>query len=239
MPPKALRFQIEAPRSLANLVAQRLREAIVGGEFGLGEMIAEETLAESFGVSRTPVREALNQLQRLGLVVVRPQRGTYVFEPQEADIAAICEFRCVVEPRAAELAHRHAFAPALAALEQAIEEMRLAMETRDAVRYGRADTKLHETFFEHCGNVYLQTAYDTAAAKIAVLRTHLSAPADVLDVMGMKQHQGLVKFFRDGDFVSFDRLMCQHVTGSRDNYVAGLLARGLVEIGPVDGLKVT
>ena len=93
-------FKIETPKSLAIQVGQRLREAIIDGQFALGEMIPEETLAATFGVSRTPVREALNQLQSLGLVIVRPQRGSYVFKASEADVAALCQFRCVIEPRA-------------------------------------------------------------------------------------------------------------------------------------------
>jgi DNA-binding GntR family transcriptional regulator len=225
MPSKATRFKIDAPVSLANRVAMRLREAIVAGEFALGELISEETLAESFGVSRTPVREALNQLQRLGLVVVRPQRGTYVFEPQESDIAAICEFRSIVEPRAAVLAKQYAPEATVRTLEESLEEMRAAMLARDAVRYGRADTRLHEAFFDNCGNAYLQTAYETAAAKIAALRTHLSAPADVLHPIGLQQHQALLDFFLADDFVGFEKLMRLHVTGTRDNYVNSLLAR--------------
>ena len=219
------RFKIDTPKSLAAIVAQRLREAIIDGEFGLGAMIPEESLAESFGVSRTPVREALNQLQLQGLVVIRPQRGSYVFEPSEADIAALCEFRCVVEPRAAELAHGHDRDATLVSLQSAIDEMEAARSARDPVRYGRADTKLHESFFEHCGNPYLQAAYATAATKIATLRTHLSAPADVLHPRGFEQHSGLLELFRAGDFKAFEALMRNHVTGTRDNYVNSLKGR--------------
>jgi DNA-binding GntR family transcriptional regulator len=219
------RLKIEAPKSLATLVAQRLREAIIDGEFALGEMIPEETLAASFGVSRTPVREALNQLQLAGLVVIRPQRGSYVFEPTEADIAAICEFRCLLEPRAAELAYRHARAATAAALQAAISEMEEARAARDAVRYGRADTRLHEAFFEHCGNPYMQAAYATAATKIATLRTHLSAPADVLRAAGFEQHSKLLALFRAGEFAEFETLMRTHVTGTRNSYVASLKSR--------------
>lgn len=219
------RLKIEAPKSLATLVAQRLREAIIDGEFALGEMIPEETLAASFGVSRTPVREALNQLQLAGLVVIRPQRGSYVFEPTEADIAAICEFRCLLEPRAAELAYRHAREATAAALQAAISEMEEARAARDAVRYGRADTRLHEAFFEHCGNPYMQAAYATAATKIATLRTHLSAPADVLRAAGFEQHSKLLALFRAGEFAEFETLMRTHVTGTRNSYVASLKSR--------------
>lgn len=215
-------FKLAAHQSLATRVAQRLRSAIVDGEFKLGEMIPEETLASSFGVSRTPVREALGQLQLQGLVVIRPQRGSYVFEPTEEDISAISEFRCVVEPRAAELAYAHNKDATIDSLKAAIQEMALARKSRDSVRYGRADTQLHESFFQHCGNAYLQEAYATAATKIATLRTHLSAPADVLHPRGFEQHSDLLSFFSDGNFTKFERLMKTHVMGTRDNYVRSL-----------------
>jgi DNA-binding GntR family transcriptional regulator len=220
------RFKIDTPKSLASRVAARLREAIIDGEFALGAMIPEESLAIQFGVSRTPVREALNQLQLQGLVIVKPQRGSYVFEPSEQDIAAICEFRCVVEPSAAELAWQHDRAATVVALRSAIDEMEVARTTRDAVRYGRADTRLHEALFDHCGNPYMQDAYATAATKIATLRTHLSAPADVLHTRGFEQHARLLALFEAGDFVAFRALMQTHVTGTRDSYVNSLKARG-------------
>lgn len=216
-------LRLETPsQSLASRVAQRLRGAIIDGEFKLGEMIPEETLASGFGVSRTPVREALNQLQLLGLVVIRPQRGSYVFEPSEDDISDICEFRCVVEPKAAELAYAHDREATILALQHAIEEMALAMRERDSVRYGRADTQLHEAFFQHCGNPYLQVAYANAAAKIATLRTHLSAPADVLRPQGFDQHSALLRYFSEGNFEAFEKLMTVHVTDTRDNYLRTL-----------------
>lgn len=220
-------FKIEPPKSLATQVAQRLREAIIDGQFALGEMIPEETLALSFGVSRTPVREALNQLQSLGLVTVKPQRGSYVFEASEADVAALCEFRCVMEPRAAELAYAFDRRATIAALEHAIADMTGARRQKDPVRYSRADTRLHEAFVQHCGNPYMQTAYATAGARIAALRTHLSAPADVLRPLGIDQHKQMLELFSAGDFRAFDALMREHVNGTRASYVASLKARSL------------
>jgi DNA-binding GntR family transcriptional regulator len=218
-------FKIETPKSLGTIVAQRLRDAIVDGEFALGAMIPEETLAASFGVSRTPVREALNQLQLMGLVNVRPQRGSYVFEASEEDVAALCEFRCVIEPRAAELAWRHDREATIAAVSAAIADMSAARKQKDAVRYSRADTKLHEAFVNHCGNAYVQAAYATAGARIAALRTHLSAPADVLHPSGFEQHKRLLELFRAGDFKAFEALMREHAIGTRKSYVANLKAR--------------
>ncbi len=229
MPPASTitNFKLDAPKSLAARVAQRLREAIVDGEFALGAMIPEETLAASFGVSRTPVREALNQLQLLGLVTVRPQRGSYVFEASERDVAALCEFRCLLEPRAAGLAWHHDRSATIDAVGSAIAEMAAARKQKDAVRYSRADTKLHEAFVDHCGNGYVQAAYATAGARIAALRTHLSAPADVLRPAGYEQHKRMLELFKEGNLRAFEVLMREHVTGTRDAYVANLKARTL------------
>lgn len=227
----AINFKIETPKSLAAIVADRLREAIIDGQFPLGAMIPEESLAASFGVSRTPVREALNQLQSLGLVTVRPQRGSYVFSPDESDVAALCEFRCVMEPRAAELARRHDRAATVAALKAAIADMEAACAQTDAVRYSRADTRLHEAFVDNCGNPYIQVAYATAGAKIAALRTHLSAPGDVLHPRGLEQHKRLLALFDAGDFLAFEALMREHVIGTRDSYVTRLKARSRVAEG--------
>lgn len=221
-----INFKIETPKSLAAIVAARLREAIIDGQFKLGAMIPEESLAASFGVSRTPVREALNQLQSLGLVTVRPQRGSYVFSPDESDVAALCEFRCVMEPRAAELARRHDRKATVAALKAAIADMEIACGQTDAVRYSRADTRLHEAFVTHCGNLYIQVAYATAGAKIAALRTHLSAPGDVLHPRGLEQHKLLLALFDAGDLPAFEALMREHVSGTRDSYLSRLKAMG-------------
>lgn len=224
-------LKIETPKSLAAMVAQRLREAIIDGEFALGAMIPEEVLATSFGVSRTPVREALNTLQGQGLVQVRPQRGSYVFEPSAADVDALCEFRCVIEPRAAALAWQHAREATADAVAQAVADMTTARKAKDAVRYSRADTRLHEAFVQHCGNPYMQAAYALAGARIATLRTHLSAPADVLHPRGLEQHKRLLELFRAGDFAAFETLMREHVLGTRDSYQAALRSRAVAPAG--------
>src|SRR5215471_16172183 len=120
-------LKLDPPRSLAQRVMLRLRQGIIDGEFALGAPISEETVAQSFGVSRTPVREALNQLQAQGLVVIRPQVGSFVFTPSAADISALCTFRIIIEPRAAELAYRRDRAATVAAMEAAVADMKEAL----------------------------------------------------------------------------------------------------------------
>jgi len=218
-------FQLQPAKSLATQIASRLRQAIIDGELALGSQIPEESLAQSFGVSRTPVREALNQLQLQGLVNVKPQVGSFVFYPSVEDVTGLCQFRCVIEPKAAELAYHHDKIATVGAIETAIAGMESALKLRDTVAYGRADTSLHEAMFAHCGNVYLQESYRLAAGKIAALRTNLSSPIDVRNPDSFAEHRKFLKLFLKGDFEAFEALTVVHVKGSGDAYVRALQAR--------------
>ena len=82
-------------------VSEELREAILSGEFGPGERLRTASLAKRFGSSRTPVREALVQLEGEGLVDIEPRRGALVRSFASADLIDLYEVRVLLEPAAA------------------------------------------------------------------------------------------------------------------------------------------
>jgi DNA-binding GntR family transcriptional regulator len=218
-----LSLKLQPTKSLAQKAVARLRQAIIEGELPLGAFIAEEMLAQSFGVSRTPVREALNQLQLQGLVVVKPQVGSFVFSPDAEDIATICQFRIIIEPKAAELAYHRDRNSVVTEIEAAIAGMEQALKAKDNVAYGRADTALHEAFFNHCGNRYLQESYRLVAGRVAALRTNLSSPIDVQTPRSFEEHRAILAFFQAGDFPGFTSLMTAHIANSGQTYARALL----------------
>jgi DNA-binding GntR family transcriptional regulator len=215
-------FKLDAPKSLSQRVLLRLRQAIIDGEFALGAPISEEMVAQSFGVSRTPVREALNQLQAQGLVVIKPQVGSFVFTPSAADISALCAFRIIIEPRAAELAYRHDRAATIAAMEEAIAIMKEALSGKDNVAYGRGDSALHDAFFAHCNNHYLVESYQLVSGRVAALRTTLSSPIDVRTPASFDEHRRLLRWFERGDLAAFETLLTQHIGNSGKTYARSL-----------------
>jgi len=215
-------FKLDAPKSLSQRVLLRLRQAIIDGEFALGAAISEEMVAQSFGVSRTPVREALGQLQSQGLVVIKPQVGSYVFTPDAADIAALCSFRIIIEPRAAELAYRRDRAATVAAMEAAVADMKQSLTDKDNVAYGRADTALHEAFFAHCGNRYLVESYQLVSGRVAALRTNFSSPIDVRTPASFDEHRRLLRWFERGDLAAFETLLTSHISNSGKTYARAL-----------------
>lgn len=215
-------LRLEQPPSLASMVADRLRTAIVDGEFSLGENISEERLCAAFGVSRSPVRDALNALQFTGLVEVRSKRGSFVFSPSEADIAMLCDYRFMMEREAALMAVRVARDAVAAELDDAIEAMNAAEANGDRRAYGHADTAYHSVFFDHCGNDLVRQAHRLAEARLATLRTLLTAPFDDRRRSGLDQHRQMADQLMSGDQAGFIDTLKQHADWS--NRVSGAIS---------------
>lgn len=214
-------MRLTTPKSLTEMVIERLEQAIVDGEFGLGESVSEEMLAKSFGVSRTPVRDALTYLQRTGLVAVLPKRGSFVFAPTAEDAAALCEYRTLLESDALRLCHIRARVETEAAMRAAITAME-TVKVADAVAYGRADTAFHQAFFDHCGNAYLADAYRLASGKVAALRTHLTATVIDRRNTSLDEHKAMAEKFAAGDLDGLMALLSVHIDRTRLVYVEAL-----------------
>ena len=220
-------IRIDRPRSLATAVAERLRQAIIDAELSLGAELSEVGLATKMGVSRTPVREALSLLQLQGMVTIVPQKGSYVFLPTEQDIVELCEYRIVIESRAASFAMARQRDATLAQLQEAMAAMERTRAARDPVAYSRADTLFHEAFIRNCRHRYLQEGYALAAGPIATLRTHLSVPLAGVQDRSYAQHRQMLDAFATGDIMALDSVLTAHILGTRESYVLAL-QQGLV-----------
>ncbi len=210
---------IERPRSMAGEVVRRLRDAIVSGDLRLGQELSERQLAESLGVSKTPVREALAQLRLEGLVRIYPQRGVTVFTLSANEIRDICELRQALE--AAALAHALERNPERLreGLARVVEAMKAARRDGDARAYLDADTAYHQVFFEACGNRYLEETYRLHVGKIAALRTHL-AHKPMHTQKSFEEHLEMLDLLRSGDVSSALAVLDRHIDRTKSTYAA-------------------
>jgi DNA-binding GntR family transcriptional regulator len=134
-----------AAGSLPDLVALRLREAILAGAIPAEALLRQEDVAQRFGVSRPPVREALRQLEAEGLVVSRPRRGYVVAGLDPADVAEIFDIRGALEAQAATHAAQRRTDADLAAMEAlcaAMEALTLD-EPEDGLRFADLNRDFH------------------------------------------------------------------------------------------------
>lgn len=140
----------------AQRVRDALENAIVDGRHRPGDRLDPTRIEEEFGCSRTPVREALQALQRSGLVQIRPKQGTYVTELGLPELAERFEVMAELEGMAARLCARRIEADGLAGLDAALRECEEHVASGDADEYYYANARFHGIVYDSCGNDYLR-----------------------------------------------------------------------------------
>src|SRR5690606_10740742 len=139
----------------------------------LGTRISDKDLAARFGVSRTPVREALVLLESEGLVVIKPQSGTFVFDRSPDDIRQIRTARRIIETSAPKLALEKASSVAPAQLGLLIGRASVALDDGDFQRCDELDGEFHETIVGTSGIGYLIKAYAGISDRLRALRQRM------------------------------------------------------------------
>ncbi|MFT3953977.1 MAG: GntR family transcriptional regulator [Piscinibacter sp.] len=207
-------LRLERPQLLTDLVVERIRAAIVNGEFGLGSQMSEAQLAQQLGVSKTPVREALLRLKSEGLVEIHPQRGSFVFQLTPEQVAQLCHYRAMVETAAL----REAFAANPSGLAQqmarCVAEMRPAEKAKDLKALARIDMDFHGQFLAFCPNAYLKSGYDVIRSQLTALR-HRSPIANAVS-----SHKVLLDAVAAGDIDGACALLVEHVLENEPRYRA-------------------
>lgn len=208
---------IERPPSLVDAVAAQLRDLIVSGELALGQALSERNLAAAFGVSKTPVREALAQLKTEGLVLIAAQRGATVFTLSGREVADICEWRQTLETVALKLAFERDRERLIEGLAKVVDRMHAARDKDQTKDYLAEDTAYHNVFFKCCGNRLFVETYDLMQAKIAALRTHLSVKPSHTD-KSYAEHIELLGHLKKGDIDAAIACLNVHIDRTRTTY---------------------
>jgi DNA-binding GntR family transcriptional regulator len=215
-------------KGLVATITDKIRAAIVDAEFQFGESLSEDNLAGAFDVSRTPVREALNQLQLEGLVRIIPKSGTYVFTPTVEEIVELCEYRAVLEEQAVRLIAKEQLAGAATGLREQVAAMKTAIAADDMRAYGRADTAYHLVFFRHCGNRYLRNGYELILGRVSSLRTHLAISTEGEPERSFQDHGEMIDLLARDSRSALAKMLKAHVLRTKDNYISAFELLGEV-----------
>ena len=156
-------------RSRADLVYDALRDAIWEGRVARGARVREEEIARSLGVSRTPVREALQRLQQRGLLMNRLGRGLVVAELGKREVIELYAMREILEGSAARFAAQHAAKPEIDMLYGLQRE--LAEAPDDALRLVKLNRRFHQAIYDAAHNQYLTQTLDTLHDAMALLHS--------------------------------------------------------------------
>jgi DNA-binding GntR family transcriptional regulator len=186
--------QLELPStaaSLADAVAQAVRDGVTAGELVPGTTYSVYQLAELLGVSRSPVREGLLRLAEAGLVSIIRNRGFEVVLPRAHDIGEIMEIRLALEPRAAARAAEHGTDEQLAEVRDALAVMGTAAARGDETVFWPADRALHDRLLRAAGNARAATIVEQLRATTALLGPPTTASGRTLTEI-LAEHEPVV-----------------------------------------------
>ncbi|MFJ9543454.1 GntR family transcriptional regulator [Streptomyces sp. NPDC101225] len=202
-----------AELSLAERAYRAVRDRLVMLEIRPGAPINEDQLAQSLGVGRTPLREALKRLQSERLITTYPRRGTFATEVNITDLAHISEVRQELEPLAAARAARRATAADRAALTSLRQQLESASALRDdATELLHLDLQVHRSIYAATHNPYLDDTlvrYDNLATRIWCL--FIDRLPDMAGHIG--EHGPLIEAIVGGDADRAADLARGHVEG--------------------------
>jgi DNA-binding GntR family transcriptional regulator len=195
------------PKQLWEEVLAILQQEILDGALAPGTRLIEAELAERFGTSRGPIREALRELERMGLVTDRPRQGVIVSTPSETDLDEIFAFREAIEQVAAKVAMERAEASDIGRLASVLDAMDAAFASGDKAGGLALDLEFHREIFLLSGNRRMLRAHDELASTVLLAATRTQAirmdvfqpPAyhrNILAALAARDGRGLTKALR-------------------------------------------
>lgn len=211
-------MEIQKALPLYQQIYRILRKQILSGELVSGESLLESHVAQKLSVSRTPVREALRQLEREGLVV-GDAANRVVASPTREEFVNLYTCRGALEDVVAERSALFATEEEIQAMSGAVDEALKKIGEEDHEGVLEANTRFHDRMVESSRMPQLQTLMDTIRAQILVARRHVLSDSAAAERAICEEHSELLEAIRERDAERAKILMASHMEGD--------VARGL------------
>lgn len=214
--------------SLSGRVFQTMKQAILTGEYENGAELREAVIGEKLGVSRTPVREALHQLEQEGLVEIYPNRGAYVRGITPKDVEDVYRIRARLEGLCAEMAVDAISKEQLNRLEETLYLSRFYEAKNDMEHLVAMDSQFHEILFESCGSRILEHQLKEYHQYVQKARLH-SLQRQERAKKSTGEHEEIYRAIKSGDVLLADQLATRHILNAMENIRQGYQSRNMEE----------
>lgn len=204
-----------APTALYQEVAERLRQRIFAHELTPGTWIDEQKLAEQYGISRTPLREALKVLASEGLVELKPRRGCYVTEISRQDLDDIFPLIAMLEGRCAAEAVQNARSADIEALRMIHNRLEAAARDGRIDAFFEANQEFHRHIQELAGNRWLLTVIQDLRKVLKLSRLHSLSLEGRLQ-QSLEEHRRIMAALEANDAARAEKSMHDHLLSGRE-----------------------
>jgi DNA-binding GntR family transcriptional regulator len=204
-------------KSLAEHIVEDLEQKIIGGTLKPGQRLIEETLCKTFGVSRSPLREAFQIMESRGFVVREPRKGISVAKSTPQEAAHIYRIRACLDGLATSLTVQSHTPEFLKELKRMHGQMIRAAERGNETSYQQINEKFHETIISACGNerlIQLIRNFDkqTIRYRRAVMR------GQGWMAKSTKFHTAIIASFEAGDAEAAERIRRNSILGQIEGF---------------------
>lgn len=204
-------------RRTADRIRESLEQRIIKREFEDGERLDEVRLATSFGVSRTPLREALQMLAGSGLVELIPRRGAYVRHPGIVELIEMFEVMAELESLCGRLAARRISLGELAELTKAAQACERSMLKQDPDAYYHDNEEFHLLIYKASGNSFLASEALRLQRRIRPFRRMQLRARGRLE-QSMKEHTLILQALQKGDQEAAGDALRSHISIQGENF---------------------
>lgn len=211
---------LKRPLNLRETVLEQLRTAIITGELKEGELVSAPTLGVALGVSATPVREAMMDLVREGLVETIKNKGFRVTAISETKLDDLAEIRRLIEPPAMHKVVGHIDADTHTALATLADACLGAAERGDLVDYLRTDREFHALLLQQTGNSQLADLATSLRIRTRMYGIATLAENGLL-AQSAREHQRLLELLWAGNAAAAEHLMHEHIAHTRNSWATG------------------
>jgi DNA-binding GntR family transcriptional regulator len=210
--------------SLGEQAYQLIKRQIVDGRLAPGEKLDILELSKALGVSRSPIKDALNRLALEGMLTVHPQRGTFVSTIGADDIEQLFDARLMIELWAARRGARQPHSFDLAKMENILEQCASLLRSEDAFEYAaynNGDVAFHTAIVEAAANPRLNAFYRSLKAHIQAMRVYWGR-AYHRAMKSHQEHQEILETLKQGRYPEIRKILTRHIVGSK-NHLLSLL----------------
>ncbi|WP_020123832.1 GntR family transcriptional regulator [Streptomyces canus] len=225
-PTVTARGPINRPTPLRQAVYEALTELIINGSLKPGQHLVEAELAESLGVSRQPIREALQRLQTAGWVDLRPSQGAFVHSPTTAECAQLLSVRGLLETHSARGAAQHATPRDIARLWELQQTGLTALEAADARAIVEANAALHGHITLLSRNAVLAELIPQVDRRVRWYYMPIARPRGK---DAWNEHARIIEAIGEGSPGRAEELMRRHTRNTTEFYcrqIAAVVGRG-------------
>lgn len=202
--------------SLRNKVFSQIQNDILNGRYEPGESLIEKKLSDELGVSRTPIREALRQLELEGLVVSIPNKGVIVKGVSAQDIKDIYAIRMLIEGLAVRWAAEKITEKEIEELKEAVDLEEFYTAKNDDNHLTQFDTKFHDIIYKACKSKMLMHTLSTFHHYVQRARkVSMSNPERAKEVL--VEHKAILQAICDKDADKAERLTIEHIKNASNS----------------------